>query len=207
MTPIKIFYGRRLSRIFAVVVISCAGLIVFGILVAMWLFPNSYRLFAAQLYSWSARVAALMGNRQIAYLAANRAVALAPANVEYLNKRCWYGSLAGDVKNVIADCYRVVEMEPDELWVRDTLGVALVFMKDYPAALAEFQFIVDHNHPANPDYQYFRERLDWIDTLKKEKTRLTSRRSGDCCTSEPVKDKRTGTGNKSAPVLLSPFFL
>ena len=158
--------GQRSRKVSRVLLILIAGLIVIGVLIARWFFPSLYNNAMAQMYSWLARAAALVGSSNIAYKAANQAVAFAPQNAEYLNKRCWYGSLAGDVETVIDDCHRVVEMRPNDAWAHDTLGVALVFMRDFPGAMVEFQSVVDHGGQPNPAIPFLQERIGWIEKLK-----------------------------------------
>lgn len=133
-----------------------------GGLFVYWQYPNFYLHPAAQLYSWGARISALLGNKEIAYFNANRAAVLDQTNIEYLNKRCWYGSLAGEVEQVIGDCQRVVEAWPSSVSAHCGLGVALVFRGDYQGAIKELQYYVDQagqNHHAD---SFIQEHKQWI---------------------------------------------
>lgn len=143
------------------------GLIVAGGLVIYWQYPNFYRYPAAQFYSWAARVSALVGNGKLAYFAADRAVTIDPTNVEYLNKRCWYGSLAGDAARVLGDCQRVVEAWPSSISAHCSLGVALVLVGDYEHAIKEFQFYVDHSDQHHQDGISDLDHGKWIAFMKK----------------------------------------
>ncbi len=149
------------------IIIAIFGLTVAGGLVIYWQYPNFYHHLVAQLYSWAARISALLGNEKIAYFAADRAATLDSTNVEYLNKRCWYGSLAGDAENVIDDCRRVVDEEPYSISAHCGLGVAFVFIGRYDNAITEFQFYIDNASQGHHDESFTQEHARWITLMRK----------------------------------------
>lgn len=149
------------KRRYAWIIITFIGLIIAGGQALYWQFPNFYSHPAAQLYSWTARLSALLGNGEIAYFNANRAAILDPTNIEYLSKRCWYGSLAGDVAQVIGDCQRVVDAWPSSISAHCGLGVALVFLGDFAGAVKEFQFYIDNADQGHHNDSFTQEHRQW----------------------------------------------
>ncbi|HLO28594.1 MAG TPA: AAA family ATPase [Anaerolineales bacterium] len=85
-----------------------------------------------------------------------------------LNEICWDGSLQGHAGEVLPYCEQAVALAPQDGDVRDSRGLARALTGDYPGAVADFQFFIDHSNSSDTDL-----RQQWIAELKAGRNPLT----------------------------------
>ena len=97
------------------------------------------------------------------------AMGLEITNAEKLNEICWDGSILGYAKEVLQYCEQAVALEPDNADIRDSRGLARALTGDYPGAIEDFQFFVDHVD----DETLIEQRQQWIIDLRAGKNSFT----------------------------------
>jgi tetratricopeptide (TPR) repeat protein len=78
------------------------------------------------------------------------------------NTACWYGSLWGYADQVIDACDRAVELDPNNIEVLDSRGLARALSGNIEGAIADFSTFVETTDDANRRYT----RQNWIEMLK-----------------------------------------
>jgi len=78
------------------------------------------------------------------------------------NVLCWYGSLRNYAESVLAACNRAVELDPDNLEIRDSRGLARALTGDIEGAIEDFSAFVQATTDENRRYQ----RQNWVNMLE-----------------------------------------
>lgn len=79
------------------------------------------------------------------------------------NNLCWFGSLHGYAAEVMHACENAVALDPENVGIRDSRGLARALSGDIEGAIADFQAFVDFW--ADNDEKRL-QRLRWIDALR-----------------------------------------
>jgi tetratricopeptide (TPR) repeat protein len=119
-------------------------------------------------YMYRGDAYARMGNYANAKLDFEAQIRLSPSSPNGYNNLCWYGSLFGDVNNVLSACKKAVDLAPNDPHCRDSRGLARALTNDYEGAILDFQFFVDRvNTDRSITSEKVEERKSWIASLKK----------------------------------------
>ncbi len=78
------------------------------------------------------------------------------------NLLCWYGSLWGHAKEVLEACEQAVELDPENVEIRDSRGLARALVGDIDGAIEDFQSFVDVTGDERRRFQ----RQNWIEMLR-----------------------------------------
>lgn len=78
------------------------------------------------------------------------------------NLLCWYGSLWGEAQAVLHACERAVALEPDNVEIRDSRGLARALLGDYDGAIDDFEAFVEETEDETRRFQ----RQNWIEMLE-----------------------------------------
>ena len=88
------------------------------------------------------------------------------------NNLCRYGSLNDSAKEVMFACEKAVKLAPNNVYIRDSRGIARALTNDKPGAIADFQAFV--NSPGISK-EYKEQRQGWIKDLKAGKNPFTDK--------------------------------
>lgn len=78
------------------------------------------------------------------------------------NVLCWYGSLWGEAEAVLDACERAVQLDPDNVEIRDSRGLARALVGDTQGAIEDFQAFVEATENEPRRFQ----RQNWIEMLE-----------------------------------------
>jgi len=78
------------------------------------------------------------------------------------NYVCWYGSLSGYAEAVLSACERAVELDPENIYIRDSRGLARAMTGDRVGAVEDFRVFAE----AVPNVAWRQQRLRWIQALE-----------------------------------------
>lgn len=78
------------------------------------------------------------------------------------NLLCWYGSLWNEAERVLAACERAVALEPDNVEIRDSRGLARALLGDFQGAIDDFEAFVEETEDEGRRFQ----RQNWIEMLE-----------------------------------------
>ncbi|MDC0832482.1 tetratricopeptide repeat protein [Geitlerinema sp. CS-897] len=78
------------------------------------------------------------------------------------NILCWYGSLWGHAEEVLEACEQAVKLDPDNVEIRDSRGLARALVGDTDGAIEDFQAFVDASENEPRRFQ----RQNWIEMLQ-----------------------------------------
>ncbi|MGD1901989.1 MAG: hypothetical protein ACFB9N_07090 [Geitlerinemataceae cyanobacterium] len=78
------------------------------------------------------------------------------------NVLCWYGSLWNQAEAVLEACHRAVELEPENIEILDSRGLARALTGDIGGAIADFSEFVEQTSDENRRYQ----RQNWVNMLE-----------------------------------------
>jgi hypothetical protein len=79
------------------------------------------------------------------------------------NNLCRHGSLNGSAQEVMFACKKAVNLAPNNVYIRDSRGIARALTGDEPGAIEDFQAFV--NSPGISK-KYTEQRQGWIKELK-----------------------------------------
>lgn len=85
------------------------------------------------------------------------------------NSLCWYGALYKEAQAVLSACDAAVKLDPANVRVRDSRGVAWALAGDIPGAIEDFQVFIK-----GTDWEKGKQqRQRWVEALKKGENPLT----------------------------------
>ncbi len=83
------------------------------------------------------------------------------------NRVCWYGSLAQEAKIVLPACDYGIHLDPGNVAIYDSRGLARALSGDIQGAIADYTFVLDPSHGYGSLYpDQVRERQAWLTALK-----------------------------------------
>jgi WD40 repeat protein len=88
---------------------------------------------------------------------------------EAWNELCWFGSLQGHAGEVLDECEKAVQLEPDDWSVRDSRGLARALAGDVKGAIEDFQFYAGKS---DNDARK-RQRQGWVNALRQGQNPFT----------------------------------
>lgn len=83
-------------------------------------------------------------------------------NATSWNILCWYGSLWGYANDVLTACDRAVDLEPDNIEILDSRGLARSLTGDIDGAIHDFSTFIRETKDENRRYQ----RQNWVEMLR-----------------------------------------
>lgn len=83
-------------------------------------------------------------------------------NATSWNIVCWYGSLWNYANDVIQACNRAVDLEPNNIEILDSRGLARSLIGDVDGAIEDFSTFIRETNDENRRYQ----RQNWVQMLK-----------------------------------------
>jgi tetratricopeptide (TPR) repeat protein len=83
-------------------------------------------------------------------------------NATAWNILCWYGSLWGYANEVMPACDRAVNLEPDNIEILDSRGLARSLTGDIDGAIHDFSTFIRETEDENRRYQ----RQNWVEMLR-----------------------------------------
>jgi len=78
------------------------------------------------------------------------------------NLVCWYGSLWGYADTVLSACNQAVEIDPENVEILDSRGLARALSGDITGAIDDFSVFIEATTDENRRYQ----RQNWVEMLK-----------------------------------------
>ncbi|MEB3280411.1 MAG: hypothetical protein VKK42_15980 [Lyngbya sp.] len=93
----------------------------------------------------------------------------AQISVSNWNQLCWYGSLNKQPTEVMFACEKAIALEPKNVWVVRTRGLAKALTGDIQGAIADFQVFVN----GTDSQEYKTQAQDWIKALQAGKNPFT----------------------------------
>jgi WD40 repeat protein len=85
------------------------------------------------------------------------------------NSLCWHGALHNEAQAVLSACDAAVKLDPANVRVRDSRGVARALAGDIPGAIEDFQVFIK-----GTDWEKGKQqRQGWVEALKKGENPLT----------------------------------
>jgi len=104
-----------------------------------------------------------------AIAAYRKQIEISPDNKYYLNNLCRSGSLHGKAAEVMDACEKVVKLEPETMFYRESRGLARALTGDIQGAIEDFQFFVERTK----NNRLKQKRQDWIDALRRGENPFT----------------------------------
>ena len=104
--------------------------------------------------------------RQAAAQNPDRAVPV--PGTQWLNTLCWFGALNDRARDVLQYCDRAVNLQPDDVNIHDSRGLARALVGDTAGAVEDFWLVVERwtqSPPSNSDW-LTRHREQWLVNLQ-----------------------------------------
>ncbi len=83
------------------------------------------------------------------------------------NNVCWQGSLDGFARIVLPTCDHAIELDPNDVDIHDSRGLARALVGDTRGAIADFKFVLNPAHGyghLSPDE--VKQRQSWLQALE-----------------------------------------